>query len=197
MLQQTVLVCSQCGRNFEAGDLVQIAGNWVCAQCKPAFLNRVMAGGTAYPGRRYGGFWIRFGARVLDLFAMWLVQTPLTILIMGSAMVPFRTPPAQAQVQVGALASIVLLGWTLPFIYEAVMLRYFGATLGKMACGLKVIRSDGRDLGWGISIGRYFMYVVSGMILLIGYLMAAWDPQKRALHDRVCDTRVIYKRAAA
>jgi uncharacterized RDD family membrane protein YckC len=26
---------------------------------------------------------------------------------------------------------------------------------------------------------------------LIGYIMAAWDPERRALHDRICDTRVI------
>jgi len=194
MLQQTLLVCSQCARGFEAGDLVQIAGDWVCAQCKPAFLNRVMAGGAAYPARHYGGFWIRFGARVLDMFAMWLVQTPLMFLIAGTVIVPFGTPPTR--VQGAAFALFILLGWILPFIYEAVMLRYFGATLGKMACGLKVIRADGSALGWGISIGRYFMYVVSGMTLLIGYLMAAFDAQKRALHDRVCDTRVVYKKAA-
>jgi uncharacterized RDD family membrane protein YckC len=29
------------------------------------------------------------------------------------------------------------------------------------------------------------------MTLTIGYIMAAFDSQKRALHDRICDTRVI------
>jgi len=33
--------------------------------------------------------------------------------------------------------------------------------------------------------------VVSTMILYIGCLMAAWDEEKRALQDRICDTRVI------
>jgi uncharacterized RDD family membrane protein YckC len=41
------------------------------------------------------------------------------------------------------------------------------------------------------------MYIVSGIILLIGYIMAGFDDEKRALHDRVCDTRVIYKRSLA
>jgi len=40
---QTVLTCAQCGRGFAHSDLVQIAGNWVCADCKPAFLSRVLA----------------------------------------------------------------------------------------------------------------------------------------------------------
>ena len=44
---QTVLACSQCGRALAQSDLVHIAGNWVCADCKPAFLSRVMASGAA------------------------------------------------------------------------------------------------------------------------------------------------------
>src|SRR4029077_4695246 len=66
---QTVLACSQCGRALAHSDLVQIAGNWVCADCKPAFLSRVMASGAAGASPlawRYGGFWIRFGARFID-----------------------------------------------------------------------------------------------------------------------------------
>jgi len=27
---------------------------------------------------------------------------------------------------------------------------------------------------------------------MIGYIMAAFDSEKRALHDHICDTRVIY-----
>jgi hypothetical protein len=29
---------------------------------------------------------------------------------------------------------------------------------------------------------------------MIGYIMAAFDDQKRALHDRICNTRVIHTR---
>src|SRR5207302_10606585 len=66
---QTVLACSQCGRALAQSDFVQIAGKWVCADCKPAFLSRVMASGAAGASPlawRYGGFWIRFGARFVD-----------------------------------------------------------------------------------------------------------------------------------
>ena len=30
-------------------------------------------------------------------------------------------------------------------------------------------------------------------LLCIGYLMLAFDEEKRSLHDRICDTRVVYK----
>jgi uncharacterized RDD family membrane protein YckC len=35
---------------------------------------------------------------------------------------------------------------------------------------------------------------ISAFILMIGYIMAAFDSEKRALHDRICETRVIYSR---
>ena len=85
------------------------------------------------------------------------------------------------------------------------MLRYWGATLGKMACGLKVVLSDGNSLGWGVSLGRYFMYnvvisaipFVNWILLLTTAIMAGLDDQKRGLHDRVCDTRVVNTRGLA
>jgi uncharacterized RDD family membrane protein YckC len=76
-------------------------------------------------------------------------------------------------------------------------LHYRGATLGKMAVGLQVVRSNGESLGWGVCVARYFMSFVSALILLIGYIMAGFDSEKRALHDRVCDTRVVYKQSLA
>jgi uncharacterized RDD family membrane protein YckC len=33
--------------------------------------------------------------------------------------------------------------------------------------------------------------MLSAIILMIGYIMAGFDEQKRALHDILCDTRVI------
>ena len=71
--------------------------------------------------------------------------------------------------------------------------RSAGGTPGKMACGLKIIRSDGSALSYGRAIGRYFATMLSSFTLGIGYLMVAFDDEKRALHDRVADTRVIYK----
>ena len=68
------------------------------------------------------------------------------------------------------------------------------ATPGKMVCGLKVINADGtEEISVGKAIGRHFAKMLSGIILYIGYLMAAFDSEKRALHDHMCNTRVIWK----
>jgi len=66
-----------------------------------------------------------------------------------------------------------------------------GATLGKMAIGIKVVRGNGDRLTLGRSIGRYFATILSGLTLCIGYLMAAFTERKQGLHDLICDTVVV------
>jgi uncharacterized RDD family membrane protein YckC len=202
---QTVLVCSQCGRALAHSDLVQIAGNWVCAECKPAFLSRVMASGAAGASPlawRYGGFWIRFVARFVDGFVLMV-----PVLIFGAMLIPnlLRTAARGSQRPSPVLAvygiSFFLVYFLAAACYEIFMLKYRNATLGKMACGIQVVRSDGRGLGWGVSFGRFFMWnvVTSGIpylnvvLIPISAIMAGVDVEKRALHDRVCDTRVVYR----
>jgi len=43
------------------------------------------------------------------------------------------------------------------------------------------------------AFARHFAEFLSGIILGIGYLMVAFDREKRALHDHICNTRVIKK----
>lgn len=198
---QTMLACSQCGKMFAHSDLVQIAGNWVCANCKSVFLSRLMASGAATPSRwHYGGFWIRFAAVFIDGILLQAVRIPLSLLILGTLLLPFQRyqPAGMAPIAVfRAMAGLTFASMLVAFLYEVIMIRYYGATLGKMAAAVKVVRTDGSGISWGISIARYFMKIVSGIILAIGYIMAGFDDEKRALHDRVCDTRVVYKRSLA
>ncbi|HDH05175.1 MAG TPA: RDD family protein, partial [Nitrospirae bacterium] len=77
--------------------------------------------------------------------------------------------------------------------YTTFFLGKFAATPGKMACGLKVLRADGESVSYWRAAGRHLAEFVSSLTLMIGYLMAAFDSEKRALHDRMCNTRVIKK----
>jgi uncharacterized RDD family membrane protein YckC len=206
---QTALPCSQCGRTFAHSDLVQIAGNWVCGNCKPAYLSRVMASGGAAAsplGWHYGGFWIRFGARFIDGLVLGVPLIILFALLMPNLIRTQGNLPNQAIAGIAAFSVTFFLFYFIVVIcYEVLFLRYRGATPGKMACGLRVVRSDGNSLGWGTSIGRFVMWnvVTSGIpylnfiLILISGIMAGTDSEKRALHDRVCDTRVVYKQSMA
>jgi uncharacterized RDD family membrane protein YckC len=84
-----------------------------------------------------------------------------------------------------------VINLTTGVLYYWFFLSHYSATPGKMALGLKVIRPDGSPLTGGRIVGRYFAEMLSGMILAIGYIMAGFDDERRALHDRICDTRVI------
>lgn len=193
---QASFACSQCGRTFAQSDLVPIAGNWVCGDCKTAFLSRVVAGNTSPTNWHYGGFWIRFVARMIDGFILLAMQLFIGLLFFGSLAAQFLPNVARTE-PIGRRLVFQFLTYFIGFAYEVLFLKYRGATPGKIALGLKVVRSDGGPLGWGISVARYFMYIVSGIILAIGDIMAGFDTEKRALHDRVCDTRVVYKRNLA
>src|SRR5580700_10198964 len=129
---QTVLACSQCGRALAQSDLVHIAGNWVCADCKPAFLSRVMASGAAGASPRawrYGGFWIRFGARFID----GLIFT-VPILIFAAVFIPNliragRQAGNPASAPNPAFAAFGFITFFLVFFlaggcYEILMLKY-------------------------------------------------------------------------
>ncbi len=87
--------------------------------------------------------------------------------------------------------------WALAAAYFTVLTAATGATLGKKAMGLRVVTKDGGKVPfltvlWRESFARY----LSG-ILFIGYLLCAADPENGTLHDRICDTRVVYARDTA
>lgn len=67
------------------------------------------------------------------------------------------------------------------------------ATLGKKALGLVVTDEAGRRISFGRANGRYFGKIVSGLLLCIGYLMAAFTDRKQALHDIMAGTLVLKK----
>jgi uncharacterized RDD family membrane protein YckC len=53
------------------------------------------------------------------------------------------------------------------------------------------VRADGGRLGGWRAFARYWAEQVTGLTFFAGYVMAAFDEEKRALHDFICDTRVV------
>ena len=158
---------------------------------------------AAAAGRRYGGFWIRFVARVIDVILLGvingIVRIPLMLMFGLGTMGGMRELGRPGgfifgPAMIGVLGLSALIGIALGAAYEVYFLSAHGATPGKMALGLRVIRVDGGPISPMLALGRHFALWISGIILMIGYIMAAFDPEKRALHDRICETRVIYSR---
>ena len=41
------MVCAECGKSFPADEVLRLSGRWVCAACKPVFLQRLSEGSLA------------------------------------------------------------------------------------------------------------------------------------------------------
>jgi uncharacterized RDD family membrane protein YckC len=178
-------VCAQCGQRFPESEMLRYENSWVCAACKPLFFQRIKEGVAPAHSFAYAGFWIRFVAVFIDgLIVDFFVLLPL-ILIFGLPGLMHKTPSAVVN------TSIIIVQYVVPALYEILFIGSMGATPGKMLMKIKVITADGGRVSYGRSTGRYFAKMLSGIILGIGYLMVAWDDEKRALHDHICKTRVI------
>lgn len=148
----------------------------------------VSPGGGTVPGPfGYGGFWRRFLARLID----GLILGFFGMFIGGIAVVVILSDPENTARNITLQILIQLFSIGLALGYDLFFIRKYDATPGKMAIGLKLLRADGSKLSPGRIVGRYFSHILSGLPLAIGYIMAAFDDQKRALHDHICDTRVI------
>ena len=64
------------------------------------------------------------------------------------------------------------------------------ATLGKRLLGIKVTNQLGEPVKLPQAIGRYLAATLSWITLNLGHALAAWTPQRRALHDYLAGTRV-------
>ncbi len=185
------LFCSECRREFAQDEMLRFENLWVCAECKPVFVQKLKEGVSLSGEIEYGGFWIRFGAKFIDWMVIGVVNMVI-IFVAGIIMAAMIQSPDSA-LSIIMTVTLQLLQLAITATYTTWLVGRYGATLGKMACQLKVITADGGRVSYPRALGRSFAEILSSIILLIGYIMAAFDDEKRTLHDRICNTRVIKK----
>jgi uncharacterized RDD family membrane protein YckC len=192
----TIRFCSECGKPYPPDELAAFGTSLVCAACKPAFTQKMREGLQPAGSVHYAGFWIRFVATIVDQIVLYIVD----MLFFAISMLFFRIDFANAgrsQADLMRLLSFegvwLLFNLIVYAIYDTWMTGRFGATAGKMACSLLVVNSDGSKISYQRALGRHFAKYLSSFTLLIGYIMAGLDEEKRSLHDRICNTRVIKK----
>lgn len=109
---------------------------------------------------RPAGFWIRVGAYIIDI----LIFIPIIILSVWNTW------------QLKSTAVLVLS--SLPgLIYKPFMESFFGATLGKMSCKLKVIDDNGNKLSLFNAYIRFLPFLFSAGVTLAGQLIIFSSPQ--------------------
>ena len=133
----------------------------------------------------YAGFWQRFLAAFID----GLITTILSA-VAGFVIGSFGAIPGTEGG--GATGPAGLVGFVLTWLYYALMeSSERQATFGKLALGLRVTDLEGNRISFGRATVRYFAKILSAIILLIGYIMAAFTEKKQALHDMLAGTLVL------
>ncbi len=129
-------------------------------------------------GLQYVGVGMRFLAILIDGIIIGVVSGLLSFI--------FRNTPGLY----GGLTGILVLA------YYIVMEATQGATLGKMALGLRVTKMDGSPISWSESVIRNLLRIIDGLFFyLVGAILVWTSPLKQRLGDRVANTIVIRKRS--
>ena len=158
------------------------------------------------PPPRYASFWIRVGATLID----WLVFTPLWIPFLIAVWNRMSTEIDRSiatgqrvdmTAYMGRYAAWALGVAVVTYAYQALMVRFFGGTLGKLAVGIRVRTADGNIVGWREALLRPILQLLvsfgsfvpgAGLITLLDDLWMLWDRQRQTLHDKVAGTIVVY-----
>lgn len=138
---------------------------------------------------RYAGFWIRFLADVIDTIILTIVTSAISYCLVGVA--GWSGYPADSN-------SVLIQAFEF-FLYVALAIPYFvtwqlrdGATPGKKLFKIRIydratLGRISRRQAWI----RFLGYGVSYLPIVLGYVLAAIHPEKRALHDLLAGTVVL------
>lgn len=121
----------------------------------------------------------RMAASLIDGFVLFVPA--LTLLMLPRAWLP-DTPAFVVGELLAVLVGVVY--------YTLLQGRAEGATIGKRAVGIRVVRNNGENLGNGLALGRYVLLTLFGM-LLIPYFVPLFNHHRKGLHDMICGTVVI------
>jgi len=135
----------------------------------------------------YAGFWQRFLACIIDSIPLLLIWSLSITLFVGGIELELLNHPL---VLIATFITF-LISWLYYSLMESSPLQ---ATLGKLVIGIVVVDTEGNKITWSRASLRFFSKIVSGLILLWGFIMAALTTKKQALHDLISNCLVIKSR---
>jgi uncharacterized RDD family membrane protein YckC len=133
-----------------------------------------MAAAALHPA----GFWIRAGALLIDVVCVMAAEMAFGFFMWALAEDRLAAAGSRAFRFLASPCYFVFLHWAR------------GQTFGKMAFHIRVVSREGGPLSFGQAALRHLGSWLSAAILGIGYLVAAFRADKRALHDLIAGTRV-------
>ena len=147
------------------------------------------------------------GARAVAWFIDWLVVSVPVVIVAFVVLLNEVGLNPDDQPSVDELSELVpawlfVLPNAARAVYDTVLVAWRGRTLGKLALGVKVVAGDGGRLEWWQAGIRAVLPQIAWLVPFVGvglvsviYLVAAFDPYRRGLHDRAAGSLVIRTRA--
>ena len=130
-------------------------------------------------------FSLRCGAILIDFITLVAILAFSTLLsrILGGGARAWGSSSETAGMVVAVVVAVLNL---------AVLPGLTGFTIGKWAAGLRILRSDGSEIGIGRALLRHFVgYPLSFITLGLGFLAIAFTSRGRGLHDLIAGTVVV------
>lgn len=133
----------------------------------------------------YAGFWIRFAACIVDNLIIMIIFAPYWFYnYQQMAAMPVDQMPLYSAGD--AILNLVMAAAVVWFWVKK------GATPGKMLFGLQVRDAKtGQFISVPRALLRYFSYLISYLILCLGFIWAGFDKKKQGWHDKIAKTVVV------
>jgi len=153
----------------------------------------------------YAGFWLRFGAWVIDYL---ILMVPFTIisLSMGLGVAMTKLLSQMESDQTAAISAYAVAVQPITYVLLVIGFVYYAAfesskwqaTPGKMAVGIRVTDTEGKRISVGRAAGRNAIRLVNAFTFLVPmvfYVTAAFTQRKQGVHDLLASTYVLTGRA--
>ena len=160
--------------------------------------------------KRFAGFFVRANAFIIDNLILSVVGAIFLYIMSLAGMLdlnavseivnqyidnPGSTDLVSKALDLPGMSTFFTIWSIVQAIYFIVFHAVWGATPGKKLLRIHVEMANGEKLSWAFSIFRFVASIVTQATLIfygLGYLIVLIDPQKRALHDFIAQTRVVH-----
>lgn len=150
------------------------------------------------PGTRYGGFWLRGMAGLVDaILAGALAGLAGAGAVVAAAGGGVLAGGLDVRTDVVAAAAALLAAAGVSVAYHTLFTGAWGQTPGKMFFGLTVARAEGGALSYGRAAWRWAASWLALGLLGLGVLLIVATPRKQGLHDLLAGTIVLRQSAGS
>lgn len=144
-------------------------------------------------------FWPRVLASLIDGLVVLVMQLPVFAALAFAGVIGVSLADLEALQSPEGQRILNLMTIPMSIIqvaYYTIMNGTWGATLGKMAMGMKIVREDGNPIGYGVALGRIVVKLILAQCTCsLMYLSVAVNSEHRGWHDQIVGTRVIDRKS--